>query len=74
MPLILPHPITPTLTGVFSLMVAPFGRSARQHFSTSPVPGGLSARYSLRLALVSISARQLSYGQGLADKVPKAPC
>jgi hypothetical protein len=24
MPLILPHPITPTLTGVFSLLVAPF--------------------------------------------------
>src|SRR5215204_1030759 len=35
MPLILPHPITPTLTAEFSLMVAPFSRSAFQLVSLS---------------------------------------
>src|SRR5829696_532723 len=42
MPLILPHPITPTLTAAFSLMVAPFSTSAFQRVSTRPV-GRLSA-------------------------------
>src|SRR5215211_8814411 len=35
MPLILPHPITPTLTAEFSLMVAPFSNSAFQLVSFS---------------------------------------
>src|SRR5918994_6892356 len=66
MPLILPHPITPTLTAASSLMVAPFSRSAFQH--ATPFGLRLSARSSLRLPLVStlrpfkasLSAFQLS--------------
>jgi len=63
MPLILPHPITPTLTAVSPLMVAPFSRSAGQLVSTPP---GFARR------LVSISACQVVRAQALADRLTKA--
>src|SRR5215208_6332550 len=67
MPLILPHPITPTLTAEFSLMVAPFSRSAFQLVSTSP---GFARRLVSTRSVGRWSAFQLvslSRAQVLAD-------
>src|SRR5215203_6339620 len=67
MPLILPHPITPTLTAEFSLMVAPFSRSAFQLVSKSP---GFARRLVSTCPVGRWSAFQLvslSRAQVLAD-------
>src|SRR5215204_4286558 len=67
MPLILPHPITPTLTAEFSLMVAPFSRSAFQLVSKSP---GFARRLVSTRPVGRWSAFQLvslSRAQVLAD-------
>jgi hypothetical protein len=58
MPLILPHPIIPTLTAAFSLMVAPFSRLAFQHVSTSP---GFARRLVSTRPVGRFSASQLSH-------------
>src|SRR5919112_530995 len=60
MPLILPQPITPTLTGASPLMVAPFSRSALQQAALQA-----ACQHAPCRELVSISASQHSHAQGL---------